>query len=76
MAALLEMFKKVHTSRAQLESEHSNIYIDFNNSIDKQDRKIKIEFLIVKTKDAFTSVIEKNEVFFDLSHKTDDPDAA
>ena len=76
MAALQEMFKKVYTSWAQLEAEHSNIYSDFNNSIDKQDRKIKIEFLIVKSKDAFTSVIEKNEEFLDLSHKTEDPDAA
>ena len=61
MAALQEKFKKVYTARAKLETELSSIYSDFNNSIDKQDRKVKIERLIVKSKDAFTSVIEKNE---------------
>ena len=42
----------------------------------KQDRKVKIERLIVKIKDVVTRVVDKNEVLFDLVQKTEDPDAA
>ena len=38
--------------------------------------KFKIERLIVKCKDAFTRVVDKNEELFDLAQKTEDPDAA
>ena len=38
--------------------------------------KVKIERLIVKCKDAFTRVVDKNEELFDLAQKTEDPDAA
>ena len=69
------MFKKVFTARAKLEAELSNIYCDINISFDKLYGKVKIEHLIVKSKDAFTSVIEKNEEPFDVAHKTEDPDA-
>ena len=62
--------------RAKLEAEFVKIYSDFNNSNDKQDRKVKIERLIVKSKDAFTSVVVKNEELFDLANKTEDPNAA
>ena len=44
--------------------------------MDKQDRKVKIERLIVKCKDAFIRVVDKNEELFDLTQKTEDPDAA
>ena len=44
--------------------------------MDKQNRKVKIERLVAESGDAFTSAIEKNEEFFDLAHKTEDPDAA
>ena len=44
--------------------------------MDKQDRKIKIERLIVKCKEAFTRVVDKNEELFDLAQRTEDPDAA
>ena len=47
-AAFQEMFKKVCTARAKLEGELSNIYSNIDNSIDKQDRKVKIKRLIVK----------------------------
>ena len=60
---------------AKLGAELSSIYSDFNNSIDKQDRNVKIEHPILNSKDAFTSVIEKNEELSDLAHKTEDPDA-
>ena len=43
--------------------------------MDKQDRKVKIERLIVKCKDAFTREIDNNEELFDLAQKTEDPDA-
>ena len=52
------------------------IYSDINNFVDKQERKVKIECLIVKSKDVLTSVIEKNEELFDLVHETEDPDTA
>ena len=44
--------------------------------MDKQERKVTIERLIVKCKDAFTRVVDKNEELFDLAQKTEDPDAA
>ena len=44
--------------------------------MDKQERKFKIERLILKCKDAFTRVYDKNEELFDLTQKTEDPDAA
>ena len=44
--------------------------------MDKQDRKVKIERLIVNCKDSFTRVVDKNEYLFDLAQKTEDPDAA
>ena len=46
--------------------------IQINNAVNKQDRK-KIELLIVKSKNALTSVIEKNEKLIDLALTTEDP---
>ena len=62
--------------RAKIEAELNNIYAEFNNAVDKQDRKIKIECLIVKCKDAFNRLVDKNEKLFDLAQNTEDPDAA
>ena len=42
----------------------------------KQDGKVKIGRLIVKCKNAFTRVVDKNQELFDLAQKTEDPDAA
>ena len=67
---------KVYCARAKLEAEKINIYCEINNAVDKQDRKVKIERLIVKCKEAFTRVDGKNEEFFDLAENTEDPDAA
>ena len=44
--------------------------------MDRQERKVKIERLIMKCKYAFTRVVDKNEERFDLAQKTEDPDAA
>ena len=63
-------------ARAKLEAELNNIYGEINNAVGKQDRKVKIERLIVKCKDAFTRVVDKNVELFDLVQKTEDPDAA
>ena len=41
-----------------LEAELNNISGEINNAVDKQDRKVKIERLIVKCKDAFTRVVD------------------
>ena len=69
-------FKKLYSARAKLEAELNNIYGEINNAFDKQDMKVKIERLIVKCKDAFTRVVDKNEELFDMAQKTEDPDAA
>ena len=45
----------------KLEAERSNTYSDINNPIDKQNRKVKIERLIVKCKNAFNNLIETNK---------------
>ena len=71
-----DKFKKLYSARAKIEAELNNIYGEINNAVDKQDRKVTIERLIVKCKDAFTRVVDKNEELFDLAQKTEDPDAA
>ena len=76
MTTLQDKFKKLYSARAKLEAELYNICGEINNAVDKQDRKVKIERLIVKCKDAFTRVVDKNEELFDLAQKTEDPDAA
>ena len=76
MTTLQDKFNKLYSARTKLEAELNNIYGEFNNAVDKQDRKVKIERLIVKCKDAFTRVVDKNEELFDLAQKTEDPDAA
>ena len=76
MATLHDKFNKPYSARAKLEAELNNIYGENNNAVDKQDRKVKIERLILKCKDAFTRVVDKNEELFDLAQKTEDPDAA
>ena len=76
MTTLQDKFNKLYSARAKLEAELYNIYGEINNAVDKQDRKVEIERLIVKCKDAFTRVVDKNEELFDLAQKTEDPDAA
>ena len=76
MTTLQDKFNKLYCARAKLEAELNNIYGDINNAVDKQDRKVKIECLIVKCKDAFTRVVDKHEELFDLAQRTEDPDAA
>ena len=75
MTTLQDKFNKLYSARAKLEAELYNIYGEINNAVDKQDRKVKIERLIVKCKDAFTRVVDKNEELFDLAQRTEDPDA-
>ena len=80
MTTLQDKFNKLYSARAKLEAELNNIYGNINNAVDKQDRKVKIERLIVKCKDFhfkdFTRVVDKNEELFDLAQRTEDPDAA
>ena len=76
MTTLQNKFNKLYRARAKLEAELKNIYGEINNDVNKQDRKVKIERLIVKCKDAFTRVVDKNEELFDLAQKTEYPDAA
>ena len=76
MARLHDKLNKLYSARAKLEAELTNIYGEINNAVDKQDRKVKIERLTGKCKDAFTRVVDKNEKLFDLAQKTKDPDAA
>ena len=76
MATLQDKFNTLYSARAKLEGGLNNNYGEINNAVDKQDSKAKIEHLIVKCKDAFTRVVDKNEELFDLAQKTEDPDAA
>ena len=61
MATLQDKFNKHYRARAKLEAELNNIYVEINNAVDKQDRKVRIERLILKCRDAFTRVVDKNE---------------
>ena len=76
MARLQDKFNKLCSARAKLEAELNNIYGEINNAVYKQDRKVKIERLILKCKDAFNRVVDKNEELFDLAQRTEDRDAA
>ena len=76
MTTLQDTFNKLYSARAKIEAELNNIYGEINNAVDKQNRKVKIERLIVKCKDAFNRVVDKNEELFDLAERTEDPDAA
>ena len=53
MPTLQDKFNKLYSARAKLEAELNNIFGEINNAVDKQDRKVKIENLIVKCKEAF-----------------------
>ena len=75
MTTLQDKFNKLYSARAKLEAELNNIYGEIIFAVDKRDRKVKIERLIVKCKDAFTRVVDKKEELFDLAQKTEDPDA-
>ena len=72
MTTLQDKFNKLYSARAKLEAEHNNIYDETNNAVDYQDRKFKISPLIVKCKDAFTRVADKNEELLDLAQKIED----
>ena len=76
MTTLQDKFNKLYSAKAKLKAELNNIYDEINNAVYMQDRKVKIERLVVKCKDAFTRVVDKNEELFDLAQKTEDPDAA
>ena len=76
MTTLQDKINKFYSARAKLEAELNNIYGEINKAVDKQDRKVKIERLIVKCKVAFFKVVDRNEELFDLAQKTEDPDAA
>ena len=76
MRTMQDKFKKLYSAKAKLEAELNNIYGEINKAVNKQDRKVTIERLIVKCKDAFTRVVDKNEELFDLAQKNEDPDAA
>ena len=69
-------FNKLHSAKVKLEVELNNNYGEIKNAVDKQDRKVETERLIVKCKDAFIRVVDKKEELFDLAQKTEDPDAA
>ena len=69
MITLQDKFNKLYSTRAKLEAERKKIYGEINNAVDFPERKVKIERLIVKCKDAFTRVVDKNEELFDLAQK-------
>ena len=76
MATFQDKFNNLYGARANLEAEINNIYGESNNAVDKQDRKFKIERLILKCRDSFTRLVDKNEGFFDLAQKTEDQGAS
>ena len=76
MATLQDKINKLYGAKAKLEAELNNIYGEINNAVDKQGRKVKIERLIVKCKEAFTRIVDKNDELSDLAQKTEYPDAA
>ena len=58
MSTLQDKINKLYGARAKSEAELNNIYGEINNAVDKPGRKVKIECLIVKCKDAFTRVVD------------------
>ena len=67
MTTLQDKLNNLYSARAKIEAKLNNIYGEINNAVDKQDRKVKIERLIVKCNDASTRVVDQNEEIFDLA---------
>ena len=75
MAEQQVKLKKNFCARSNLESELRNIHKDITDTIDRQDRRAKVEHLISKLKDAFSKLVQKNEELFDLAIKVENPDS-
>ena len=74
---LQEKFIKVNAASSKIEALLNNtIHSEINNAIDKPEKKVKIEYLIVKCKGAFTSVVDTNDELIDLAQKSEDQDTA
>ena len=69
MATLQDNINKIYYARAKTEVALNQIYGEIKNAVDKQCRKVNSERLIVKCKDAFTRVVDKNEELFGLAQK-------
>ena len=61
-----EKLKKLFNARSNLQSEIYNIHKDITDAIDRQDRRVKVERLVSKLKDAFSKLVEKNEELVDF----------
>ena len=75
MAEQQKKLIKLFNSRFDLESELCNIHKDITDSIDRQDRRVKVERLVSKLKDVFSKLVQKNEELFDLASKAENPDS-
>ena len=61
MAEQQEKLKNLFNARSNLESDLYNIHKDITDTIDRQDRRVKVERLVSKLKDVFSKLVRKNE---------------
>ena len=70
-----EKLKKFFDARSNLVSELRNIHRDITDTVDCQDKRVKVERLISKLKIVFSKLVQKNEELFDLASKTENPES-
>ena len=75
MAESQQKMKKLFSARSNLESELLKIHRDISDAIERQDRRVKFERFASKLKNAFCKLAQKNEEFFDLAGKIENPDS-
>ena len=75
MSNSYQKFKKFYAARSKREAELHAIHEDNLHCIDSQSKRVKIERLVTKCREAFMTVVGKNENLIAFAGKTEDPSA-
>ena len=67
--------KKLYAARSKREAELHAIHEDILHCINSRSRRVKVERLVTKCKEAFMTVVDKNEHLIAFAGKTEDPSA-
>ena len=73
--SLDQKVKKLYAARLKREAELHAIHQDILHCINNQSRRVKVERLVTKFKEAFMTVVDKNEDLIAFAGKTEYPSA-
>ena len=73
--SLDQKVKKFYAARSKREAELHARHEDILHCINSQSRRVKVERLVTKCKEAFMTVVHKNEDLIAFAGKTEDPSA-